>query len=83
MAKLARRDLLEAVELVADAWNQFAYRVKQKDGRVKGGVVEVLHNGGLSTLEDIEWYLTRWALLNKRGQGKWKRLEMLKDKEDE
>ena len=75
------RDLLEAVELVADAWNQFAYRGNKKDGRVKGGSVEVLDNGGLSTLEDIEWYLTRWGLLSGHGQVNWKRLEKLKEAE--
>ena len=74
-----RSDLLEAVELVADAWNQFAYRGQKKDGRVKGGSVEVLDNGGLSTLEDIECYLTRWGLLTGRGQVNWKRLKMLKE----
>lgn len=57
--------LTEAIEIIEDAWGQWAYQRTDADGEV------VYSNGGLSTLEWIEEALPRLreALNPSSGQG--------------
>jgi len=59
------------LELFLDCWNQFGYR-----GEIGIG------NGGLSTLEDLEWVLREAHLLDKNGLPLWDNLKSWDDNEN-
>lgn len=68
-----RRKLVNGRELLLSCWNQFAYDNGKQGGQRR------LHDGGLSTLEELNEALTSLGLINSWGRPKWDAMKRMRE----